>query len=157
MRFEVKLAPAQPAKFLFDQTLGFVRRRFPDLRAIMLGSFSLVHLLQELLAELLASQAPAPHQLLQALQFLRSPTQFQALLKLRPPGWTVFLNAMLAQQAVCAQPNRTSRRTLEILSKAAPAKVAQTLASAQELGPHRVQVHIVADAFEVAAPIAIDE
>src|ERR1041385_9355847 len=114
----------------------------------MLGAFSFVHLLQEFLAELLASQAPPAHHLLLVLQILRGAAQFQPLFKLRPPGGTVFLNAMLAQPTLGAQPNGACRRTFEILPKAAPAKLAQALTPPQQLGPHRVQVHVVASALD---------
>src|SRR5437588_10872829 len=108
----------------------------------------LAHCRQKLLAKLVSAQAPTLwHEVACTLGAAARLHQADELL---PPSGTVLGNAPFAEQAVHAQPSRTTARLCQVQGITAPGVGLERLLGSQQTSAHRVQMHVVAHRFEIA-------
>src|SRR6266850_5719445 len=119
-----------------------------------------LHFLQQLLPEFLAPEEPTPLERFPFLGILvpsLAPPLFHSLLELRPAGSSVFLNSVLAQQPIHAQPAGAMARRCQIGTEAAPWIFQQALLRGKQLGPYRIQMHVVTGRPQVACGAAFND
>src|SRR6266850_2140354 len=119
-----------------------------------------LHFLQQLLPEFLAPEEPTPFERFPFLGILvpsLAPPLFHSLLELRPAGSSVLLNSVLAQQPIHAQPAGAMARRCQIGTEAAPGIFQQALLRGKQLGPYRVQMHVVTSGAKVASGAAFND
>jgi len=105
------------------------------------------------------SGLPRHHPPAQRLEFLfilvLHPAIFHPPLKFPSTGGRILPDAMLSQQAVHPHPARTMLLRREIPHQAAPRIAQQPVLRPQKMGANRIEMHIIADRLQIAAPFAL--
>ena len=151
---QLGLPPSPPLQFRRDDPFRLRLRRLLPLRSVMLGSHPLLHLRQQLLPK----RVPPPDTSPAASAWKSAPASAPrrssiACSNCRRPAGTVLGNAVFAQQPLHPQPRPdVCAGAFKILRPTAPPINAAAAASgAQQLRPHRIQMHVIAHRLEVAA------
>jgi hypothetical protein len=154
---QLGLLPAPARKLLEDDAVGLLLGGLPvEFSGVALAELP-VHPFKHLLPELLAAQTPATAQRLEffLVSFLE-PAGLHVPLEFLPPGRRIILNAVLAQQAVNAHPAGPMFRRRQIPAKAAPRVGQQAVFGPQQVGSHRVKMHVIARRFQITIAAALD-
>src|SRR6266446_8377336 len=111
----------------------------------------------QFVAKVLVSQTPAPPDLPIIGLCLLPPPLFHLQGKFSATCDTVLRNPLFSKQTIHAQPCRPLTRRSKVTSVTAPTKTFQRRSRPDQFGSHWIEMHVIANRFEVAVATAIHD
>ena len=139
--------PSNPTRQFFGHdSLRLANRDFPTNFRTGILPRPLLHLLQHSISKLRASQTPPPaYRLELLLVLLGHRALFHPALKFLPSGSSIFLDAVLAQQAVHPDPSGPMFLGRDIPHQTAPWIAQQPILRSNPVGTNRIEMHVITD------------